>query len=665
MRRASLRLLSVIAFAVASRLLAAPDPAGAPAERPFVSPMFGDNMVLQRDKPNRIWGWTGPRREVRVEIAGRTATAVAGDDGRWEAQFQPPAAGGPYTIRVSGPRTVEIREVLVGDVWLCGGQSNMALGLSASRDGPDEAKAADHPEMRLYRVDQHPSYSRTDSPQGAWQVCTPATAGEGGFGGFSAVAYFFGRSLQEHLHIPIGLIQDCVGGTPAETWMSPGTLAGMKDFAPAIRELERLKGLGGPEYGNYIMHWYDEFDAGSKGDAWAAPGLDDSGWKPVPVPGGFRELGVPDAPAVAWFRREFTLPDPLPAGKATIFLGVIEKMDTTYINGKWVGASSWVENPRVYRIEDGLLKPGKNQLTIRVFKMKPDGGFLAAPEKMRIELGDKTVVPLAGEWKGAVSVDARPPHALPLGFENYPTMPSVLFQGMIEPVAPLAIKGAIWYQGEANAERAHQYRALLPAMIGDWRSVFAQGDFPFYIVSLPAFAHRRDAPGDDSWAELREAQAMTARSVANSGLAVTIDSGDPDNLHPKDKKIVGERLALCALAGTYGERVVSAGPTFTSAEAVPGAMRLHFSGTDGGLVARGGVPGEFSVAGADRKWFWATATIEGDAVVVSSPMVPDPKAARYAWQSNPAATLYNGAGLPAVPFRTDDWPGITQVISGP
>jgi sialate O-acetylesterase len=202
-------------------------------------------------------------------------------------------------------------------------------------------------------------------------------------------------------------------------------------------------------------------------------------------------------------------------------------------------------------------------------------------------------------------------------------------------------------------------------MIGDWRRVFGQGDFPFYIVSLPAFMHRRDAPGDDSWAELREAQAMTARSVANSGLAVAIDTGDPDNIHPKDKRVVGERLALCALAGTYAEKVVSAGPTFASAEATPGAMRLHFIGTDGGLSARGGKPGEFSVAGADRKWFWADARIEGSDVVVSSPMVPDPKAARYAWQSNPAATLYNGAGLPAIPFRTDDWPGITQVISRP
>ena len=666
MRLEFLRLPLFSALAAAAALAADPTAAGTgPASLPFVSPMFGDDMVLQRGRPNRIWGWTEPAQAVRVEIAGAASTAVAGADGRWEAQFQPPAAGGPYTIRVSGPQTVEIKEVLVGDVWLCGGQSNMALGLALARDGADEVAAANHPEMRLYRVEQHVSYSRTGAPQGKWQVCTSATAGEGGFGGFSAVAYYFGRSLQERLHVPIGLIQDCVGGTPAETWMSPVTLAGMKDFSGAMKEMERLRGLGGPEYGNYIMHWYDQYDLGSRGDAWAAPAFDDSGWITVPVPGGFRELGVADTPAVAWFRREFTLPDPLPQGKATIFLGVIEKMDTTYINGKWVGASSWVENPRVYGIGDGLLKPGRNLLTIRVFKVKTDGGFLAKPEAMRLELGDKTVIPLAGQWKGAVGVDARPPHAMPLGFENYPTMPSVLFQGMIEPVAPLAITGAIWYQGEANAERAHQYRALLPAMIGDWRRVFGQGDFPFYIVSLPAFMHRRDAPGDDSWAELREAQAMTARSVANSGLAVAIDTGDPDNIHPKDKRVVGERLALCALAGTYAEKVVSAGPTFASAEATPGAMRLHFIGTDGGLSATGGKPGEFSVAGADRKWFWADARIEGSDVVVSSPMVPDPKAARYAWQSNPAATLYNGAGLPAIPFRTDDWPGITQVISRP
>jgi sialate O-acetylesterase len=249
---------------------------------------------------------------------------------------------------------------------------------------------------------------------------------------------------------------------------------------------------------------------------------------------------------------------------------------------------------------------------------------------------------------------------MPLSFENWPTMPSVLYLGMIDPVAPLAISGAIWYQGAANADRAYQYRSLLPAMIGDWRKLFGQGDFPFYIVSLPAFMHHRNEPGDDAWAEMREAQAMTARSVRHSGLAVTIDTGDPDNIHPKDKKIVGERLAFCALAEYYGEKIPYQGPTYKSMKHLPGALELRFDHTDDGLVAKGGKPEEFSVAGKDHKWHWADARIEGDSIVVSALEVPEPVAARYAWQSNPEATLYNGAGLPAVPFRTDDWPGVTE-----
>jgi len=306
-----------------------------------------------------------------------------------------------------------------------------------------------------------------------------------------------------------------------------------------------------------------------------------------------------------------------------------------------------------------VLKPGRNVLAVRVFKLKPQGGFLAKPDELRLVLGDGTAIPLAGEWKGALSVDARPPHPLPLTFENYPTMPAVLYEGMIEPVAPLAIRGAIWYQGEANFERAQQYRTLLPAMIGDMRKLFGQGDFPFYIVSLPAFMHRRDQPGDDAWAELREAQALTARTVKNAGLAVTVDTGDADNIHPKDKKVVGERLARCALAREYGKKIPAAGPTFTSLEPLPGALKLHFRHADGGLVVKGDKPAEFSVAGKDRHWHWAEAKVEGDSIIVSSPDVSDPQAARYAWQANPAATLYNRAGLPAVPFRTDDWPGIT------
>jgi sialate O-acetylesterase len=249
---------------------------------------------------------------------------------------------------------------------------------------------------------------------------------------------------------------------------------------------------------------------------------------------------------------------------------------------------------------------------------------------------------------------------MPLDYENYPTMPAVLCLGMIEPAAPLAIKGVIWYQGEANFTRAYQYRTLLPAMIGDWRHLFDRDDLPFYIVSLPAFMQRHSQPGTDGWAELREAQALTAHDVRNCGLAVTVDTGDADDIHPKDKVPVGDRLAYCALAQTYGEKIPYQGPTYASMTQLSGALKLKFAHADGGLVVKGDKLGEFSVAGKDHNWHWAGAKIEGDSVVVSSPAVPEPVAARYAWQANPLATLYNGAGLPAIPFRTDDWHESTQ-----
>ena len=459
--------------------------------------------------------------------------------------------------------------------------------------------------------------------------------------------------------MPVGLIEDCVGGTPAEAWTSPAGLHRLKDFDAQLAEAERLRAKGGPAYGNYIMPWYDDYDTGLKNN-WMAADFDDSSWKTVQIPGGFRELGVPEAPAVCWFRKEITLPNPLPPGRTTIYLGVVERMDTTFINGQQVGASAWVENPRAYGLKDGILKPGKNLVAVRVFKTKPDGGFMSQPDALRLVLGDGTVVPLAGEWKGAVSVDARPPQPLPMGFENWPVMPSVLNNGMLQPVAPLAISGVIWYQGEQNSGQAYQYRTLLPAMIGDWRKLFGQGDFPFYIVSLPAFMHHEDHPVESTWAELREAQAMAAGSVRNAALAVTVDTGDPDNIHPADKEIVGERLAFCALARHYGEKIPFQGPTFKSFERLPGALKLRFDHADGGLVVKGAKLGEFSVAGKDRQWHWADAKIEGNTIVVSSPMVPEPVAARYAWKSDPTATLYNGAGLLAVPFRTDHWPEITE-----
>ncbi|MGB7848098.1 MAG: sialate O-acetylesterase [Candidatus Acidiferrum sp.] len=652
------RLVRIIApgflLSLACSALAQGPPEPALKPQPFVSPIFGDNMVLQRDKANTIWGWSEPGDKIQVEIAEKIVSSMAGPDRRWQVKIQPPHAAGPYTIKITGHQTVELHNILVGDVWLCGGQSNMQVLLRFARNGEEEVKAANYPEIRFFSVAPHPAYHHTDVVEGSWKVVSPETADR-----VSAIAYYFARKVQQEIHVPIGLVVDALGGTPAEAWTSAAALRPLHDFDVPLAELERLTATGAPEYGNYVMHWYDQYDVGLKGN-WAAPDFNDATWKSVDIPGGFSDLSVPETPAVAWFRKEIVVPDPLPTGRNLLFLGSIERMDTAYINGTQVGASAWVENPRVYFIPDGLLKPGRNVVATRVLKTKPQGGFLGKPEELRLELGDKTSIPLAGKWKGQLSVDARPPHPLPMAYENWPVMPSVLYEGMLAPVAPLSITGALWYQGEQNSGRGFQYRRILPAMIEDWRKLFGQGDFPFYIVSLPAFRHRSEIPTDDTWAETRESQALTAATVRNSCLAVTIDIGDPDNIHPKDKLPVGERLAICALAKQYGKNVAYSGPTLASVERLQGSIRLHFANTEGGLVVKGAKLEEFAIAGEDRKWYWADAHIEGDSIVVASPSVPNPKEVRYAWQSNPAATLFNGAGLPAAPFRTDTWPGITQ-----
>ena len=632
-----------------------PIPPQAPKTPPFVSPLFSDDMVLQRGKANTIWGWSEPGDKVTVQIGETSETGIAGADRRWQVKIQPPPVGGPYIVKITGHESVELHNVMVGDVWLCGGQSNMGLPLRFTLNGADEAKTANYPDIRFFTVVGYPAYQHTDLIGGKWGEVTPQTADW-----VSAVAYYFARRVQQDVHVPIGLLLDSVGGSPAEAWTSAEVLRPLKDFDLPLAELARLTAAGAPEYGNFVMHWYDEFDIGTKGN-WAAPELDDSAWKTVQIPGGFSQLGVPDTPALAWFRKEIVLPDPLPTGRSMLYLGVIEHMDTAYINGKEAGGSSWVENPRVYPISDGVLKPGRNIIAIRVLKTKPDGGFMSKPEDLHLVLGDKSSIPLAGEWKGQIAVDARPPHPLPLTYENWPVMPTVLYEGMLAPVAPFSIAGAIWYQGEHNSPRGYQYRKILPAMIADWRKLFAQGDFPFYIVSLPAFKPRSATPVDgDEWTETRESQAITAASVPNSCVAVAIDTGDADNIHSKDKKPVGDRLGLCALANYYGEKIVYSGPALTSVERLPYSIRLHFAHTGGGLVVKGSKLEEFTIAGEDRKWYWADAHIEGDTVVVSSPSVPSPKEVRYAWQSNPAATLFNGAGLPAGPFRTDTWPGMTE-----
>ena len=628
-----------------------------PKPFPFVSQIFGDGMVLQRGKANTFWGWSDAGDKVTVQLGDRTASGVAGADRLWEVKIQPPAPGGPYTVKITGSaanESVELHNVLVGDVWLCSGQSNMEFGLRGVNDAENVIKAANYPNIRFFTVREHSSYHPYTAVGGTWETVTPETAAR-----LSAVAYFFARRVQQDIHIPIGLVVDAVGGVPAEAFASEAALRALPELNPPLALLDQYKAAGGPEYGNYIMHWFDQYDTGLK-EKWFAPDVDDSSWKTVQIPGGFAGLGVPTNPAVAYFRREIDLPDPLPQGRAMMFLGEIEHIDTVWVNGVEVGGSGWVENPRVYFMRPGVLKPGKNNVTIRVFKSKPDGGFLGKADQLYLTLGDQSKIPLGGEWKGKLSVDVRPPIPMPLGFQNWPVIPSVLYEGMIAPIGHFAITGAIWYQGEENSTRGYEYRKVLPVMIADWRKLFDQGNFPFYIVSLPAFMPRSATPTDDDWADTRESQAIVATTVPNSCLAVTIDTGDPNTIHPKTKEPVGNRLAFCALAKYYHEHVVYKGPTLKSVDRLTHEIRLHFAHTDGGLVVKGDKLGEFSIAGDDQKWYWADARIKGNTVIVSSSQVPHPKEVRYAWQSNPEATLFNGAGLPAGPFRTDDWPVETQ-----
>jgi sialate O-acetylesterase len=622
---------------------------------PFVSPIFGDDMVLQRGKRDVIWGWSRPGDSIRVEIAGKSAMGTAGSDGRWQVEIAPPPAGGPYIVRVTnGRREAEFHDVMVGDVWICGGQSNMELPLRFTDDAAEVARRANYPDIRYFTVAERTAYRPVRTLKGGWKVVSPKTAEW-----LSAVAFYFGRRLNRETHVPIGLVVDSVGGSAGESWASAAALRPLHDYDIPLARLSQFAAEGVPAYGNYVMPWYDEYDIGLK-ERWYSPAYQSSGWKNVSLPGGFAGLGVPVTPAVAWFRKEITLPQPLPDGQTVISLGEIQRMDSVYVNGRLVGGSAWVEHPRIYPIPPDVLQPGRNLIAIRIFKTEPHGGFLGGPADLRLTLGDHRVIPLAGSWQGRVSVDARPPHPMPLHFANWPVMPAVLYDGMLAPIAPLSITGAIWYQGEQNSPRGYEYRRLLPAVIASWRQSFDQGDFPFYIVQLPAFGPRSATPTDDGWADIRESQAIVATTVPHSCLAVSIDTGSASSLHAGNKRPVGERLALCALARHYGRHVEDAGPTLSSVERLPHSIRLRFKHADGGLILRGTRLQGFSIAGRDRKWHWAEARIHGTDLIVSFPEVPRPAQVRYDWQSDPAATLFNRVGLPAGPFRTDTWPLVTQ-----
>lgn len=635
--------------------------------RPFVSPMFSDNMVLQREMRDPVWGWAAPGTKIKVSMDGKSASATAGEDGRWLAKLGPFKAGGPYTLTIAGPTTETFNDVLVGDVWICSGQSNMQFGVGNLSNAQEEIAAADHPTLRLFSIPMLTSIEPLQVTGGTWDLCTPNNLKkDGDWGGFSAVAYFFGRKLNADLNVPIGLIHTSWGGTPAQAWTSekelgdrvPAYRAGIAQIA-AMREAKKHPQV---EVKDPFLVWYEKNDAGSATDpGWADPKLDDSGWKTMKVPGFVQDAGYPELDnqqSVVWLRREVDL-DADAASKSMTLHETVDDNDATWVNGVKVGATDGYNVARSYKIPSGLLHAGKNLIAVRVTDIQKPGGIWGEPEGLNLEAAGGDKISLAGEWKVKLGAAVTEKNPFPLSQQNNPNLPTVLYNGMIQPIIPFGVKGAIWYQGESNAGQAYQYRTLLPTMIDSWHKNWGQGDFPFLIVQLAGFMNPPTEPGDDQWAELREAQFMTTKKVRNAGIATAIDIGEQGDIHPKNKQEVGRRLALVAEAQDYHMKVPSSGPTYRSMEIEEGAIRITFDHIEGGLMAKDGNLSGFAIAGKDHKWVWASAKIDGNTVIVSSPSVAKPVAVRYSWAAYMNSNLYNKAGLPAFPFRTDNWKGIT------
>jgi sialate O-acetylesterase len=654
------RLLAIACCLCSGAVLAAAD-----AAKPLLHPLFSDEAVLQRDRPVTIWGWAAPGAEVSVGLAGeglaaKPVSATAGPDGRWQAAIGPFQAGGPYVLSASAGETkAEAKDVLVGEVWLCSGQSNMEMVVRSSKDFETEKANADLPRLRHIAVQKNNAGTPQELITGQWKVSNAENVG-----GFTAAGYFMARTLLKDLQVPIGLVHSSWGGTAAEAWTSQEKLLTIPDFEKPVAAFRKLvadveaqNATPGKDYNQLVSEWYKANDPGtSASPAWSDPAASTADWTAVTLPAALEDAkAIPaDYDGTVWIRREVDIPAEDAGKKAAVKLGKIDDGDTTFVNSRVVGA---VENPwwsRTYKVPANVLKAGRNVIAVRILDFGNKCAVIAKPEEMVLAIDGGASLPLAGAWQLHTGVELKAAASPFPARLDRSVGPTSLYNGMIAPLIPMTHAGVIWYQGEANAGRAGQYRTLLPTMIADWRERFGQGDLPFLIVSLANWQARRDQPGESGWAELREAQAITAQTIAKGGLAIAIDIGDAKDIHPKNKQEVGRRLALAAEAIAYGKDVVFSGPWYKAMAVEGSAIRLSFDHLGGGLVSADGQPlTGFAIAGEDRKWVWGEATIDGDSVVVSSPAVAKPVAVRYAWAENPACNLANAAGLPAVPFRTD------------
>lgn len=624
-----------------------------------------DSMVLQRDHQINIWGWASAGEPIRVTFQGKVYKTRTGTNGKWSVQLPSMKAGGPYTMEIDGKNKITLHDILIGDVWFCSGQSNMVhqMKLHSVRYAADIANAH-YPEIRQFWI---PTLTNLAGPldtlpSGYWKSANPKDVRE-----FSAVAYFFARDLYRKYHVPIGIINASVGGTPIEAWMSHDAF---HNFPATLKLIDQNKDSA---YRARISRWRPANagnlpvaeDLGLTGPIpWYDTTYIPNEWCQIGIPGYWEDQGVSDLNGVVWYRKQIDIP-PTAIGKAgKIFLGRIVDADALYINGQQVARTTYQYPERRYAIRAGLLKPGKNLFVVRVTNYAGKGGFV--PDKPYAVMAGTDTIDLKGYWRYKVG-EVFPPnpgwgHGFGFSAQNSPT---ALYNAMVAPLIPYSIRGILWYQGVANSGNAEQYGALQQALIKDWRHKWREGSIPFLFVQLPGFGDFHYSPSESRTALVREGQ-LESLSVPKTAMAVTIDLGEWNDIHPDRKKPVGDRLALAAEKLAYGENVVYSGPLYQSSKIAGNTLIVTFTQVGSGLIfkdstysapATGELEAEVAIAGADRKFVWAKARIIApDKLEVWSDQVPHPVAVRYGWADDPVhPNLYNKEGLPASPYRTDAW----------
>ncbi len=639
--------------------------AGSAAAEVKLSALFADHAVLQRDRQIPIWGTASPGEVVRVKLGPLAAQTTADAKGEWRAELGRLAAGGPYEMMVTGSNIIIIHDLLIGEVWLASGQSNMEIGLGIVKNAAQEFAAANHPQLRVFSVARRAAADPVTTLNGGWVVSTPETARS-----FTAVGYFFGTSLLEDLHVPIGIINASVGNTAAEAWTPLPELKSDPLFsALAIKQNAELRAFVSVEQVKAdLLAWERQNGASDRENSGFANGFAKDAivpdeWRTVTLPINGPALGIKGTAAV-WVRKDITLPNRKYDQPANLDLGPMREADTTYFDGVKVGQAPPEPVPFdrniLYTVPASLLGPGTHTIAVRVFSHQPPHLYLGS-RLSNFSVPDSgdgknaVRIPLFGKWEFRLEFETAP--LVDTALKNQPGLTfrdigiaSALYNGMISPLQNYALRGVVWYQGENNADRASAYPALMSHLIKSWREQFGLPNLPFLLVQLPNYAG-----GRTGWDSLRGQQEQLTKSIHDTGLAVTIDVGEQDNIHPRNKRPVGVRLALLARHRVYGESVEDTGPTYSGLSVEKDKLRIHLTHADG-LHATGAVIPNFAVAGADKKFVPATAIIEGATLVLSSSDVTNPVAVRYAWTQDPeGCDVYNGANLPMPPFRTDNW----------